>query len=419
MQQQGARELVDGVLAVARTQHREVTRQAVYGVVLLLGFALVALSPALSVFSLGPAEVLVLDLGASTLMFVAVFLAAAAVAAGTAERLGDGTLLLVLTRPIGTGGTLLGTWLGASLALLQAALLLGVALLLAVRHGPERAHWGVLIPTGLALAGALGWGVRQSLAERAFQPAALNAATLLFPALWVVSLLLGPDGRPLAEPSAPDGTAVAAAWLAAMAALAYAGLGLCLATRLPPEGAAVLTLVGFLLGSVVQAGLGPEAEQLGRLLGFGLLAVGGLWLLAQAFRAHAAWGAAALGLPLGLAALLWLGVSLPPQVERWALLLGAPLLWLPFALSRWEEAGPPLMVWGAGLLVLGLGATVLEGGALTLLVPDLQLYWVADAAYSGELVPLDYCLGVSASALLYAMGALAVGTASLLGRELG
>ena len=412
-------QLVDGVLAVARTQQREVTRQPVYAVVLLLGLTLVALSPALSVFSLGPAEVLVLDLGASTLLFVAVFLAAAAVAAGTSERLSDGTLLQVLTRPIGPVGTLLGTWLGASAALLQAALLMGVALQMAVRHGPHRAHWGVLVGALLALGGAAAWGVRQSLRERPFQPAALTAGTVLLPACYLLGLLWGPDLSLLAEPGMPDGTALAATWLAAMAAVAYAGLGLALATRLPPEGAAVLTLVGFLLGSVVQAGLGPEAESIGRLLGGGLLVVGGLWLLAQAFRAGPAWGAQALLLPLGLAGALGLLVSLPPAAEQWALLLGTPLLWLPFALARWDEAGPPLLVYAAGLLVLGLGATVLEGGVLTLLVPDLQLFWIADAAYTGQLVPLAYCLEVSSSALLYALGALAVGGASLLGRELG
>ena len=59
-----------------------------YGAVLACGLALVALGPALSVFSLGNAAPLVLDLGASALLGVTVFLAAAVVAssANPSER---------------------------------------------------------------------------------------------------------------------------------------------------------------------------------------------------------------------------------------------------------------------------------------------------------------------------------------------
>lgn len=301
------------LVGLAASQRREVTRQPVYGVVLLVGVALIALSPALAVFGLGRAEPLVLDLGASTTLFFGAFLAATAVAAGAAERLQDGTATLVLTRPVGPLAWLLGGFLGAAAGLLQGGVVLGATLLLTARNGPEHVHPGVLGPALLAVLLALAWGLARSLAGRPFQPAALDAATLLLPAAFGAAVLLeaGAPGRSL------DAIAAAAALLATLAAIAFAALGTCLATRLPPAGAAALTLLGFVLGSLV--------------------------------------GAAALP--------------------------------------------------GASLLGLAL--------------PDVQLYWISDAAYTDALVPLDYLAGVAGYTALYCAGALGAGAWLLGGRELG
>ncbi|MBX3471345.1 MAG: hypothetical protein KF878_31130 [Planctomycetes bacterium] len=249
---------VSAVLGLAASQRREVTRQPVFGVGLALGAALIALSPALSVFALGRAEALVLDLGASAMLFFGAFIAATAVAAGVAERLGDGTATLVLTRPVGPLAFVVGGFLGAAAALLQAGLVLGLVLLLTARHGPQGLHLGVALPALVAAAGAVGWGTRATLVGRPFQPAALAGATALLPAAYLASLLLDPRAQPTA-PAAIDGTALAAAVLATLASLAFAALGTCLASRLAPAGAAALTLVGFVLGSLVQAAAGAAA----------------------------------------------------------------------------------------------------------------------------------------------------------------
>lgn len=301
------------VLALAGSQRREVTRQPVYGVVLLAGVALIALSPALAMFALGRADPLVLDLGASTTLFFGAFLAATAVAASAAERLQDGTATLVLTRPVGPLAWLVGGFLGAVAALLQSGIVLGATLLLAAKNGPEHVHPGVVGPGLAAVALALGWGLVRSLAGRPFQPAALDAGTLLLPLAFGAAAVLESDEARRGL----DAIAAAAAFLATLAAIAFAGLGTCLATRLPPAGAAALTLVGFVLGSLV-------------------------------------------------------------------------------------------------------GATTIPGtGLLALVIPDVQLYWVGDAAYTDVLVPVDYLLGAVAYTALYCAGALGIGAWLLGGRELG
>lgn len=315
--------LPSAVLGLAASQLREVSRQPVFGVGVAIGAAIIAMSPALAMFALGRADALVLDLGASAMLFFGALIAATAVATSTAERLQDGTATLVLTRPVGPFAWIAGGFLGSAAALLQAGLILGTILLMTARNGPTTIHRGVVLPFAAAVLLALAWGVRASLRGRAFQPAALGAATWLLPIAYLGGLFIDRGVR-LGAPDAIDGVALTAAALATLAAIAFAALGTCLATRLAPAAAAALTLVGFVLGSLVQPAAGATTT-----------------------------------------------------------------------------------------------AGSVAAGALALVVPDLQLFWIADAAYTGAIVPLDYVLGVTAYAALYVVGALGVGGWLLGGRELG
>ncbi|RMG08719.1 MAG: hypothetical protein D6731_21285 [Planctomycetota bacterium] len=238
------------LVGLARTSYLEATRQPIYGAALLGGLVAVALAPALAVFAIGEADAFVLDLGASALLSFSAFLAAVAVGAGAAERFGDGTTGLLLTHPVGPGTVLLGQLLGGALALFQAGLLLSLVLLWAVRHGPQELHWGVLSCALAAGSGAALWGARASLARRPFQPAALRAATVLFPLAFVISLRLGPSAEPLGRWASTLPAAPSAAYLAVLAGLPFAGLGLLLATRLGAGASAAGTLLAFLAASL-------------------------------------------------------------------------------------------------------------------------------------------------------------------------
>lgn len=382
---------LSAVLGLAGSQLREVTRQPVFGVVMAAGAALVALSPALSVFALGRAEALVLDLGASAMLFVGAFLAATAVAAAVAERLGDGTATLVLTRPVGPLAFVVGGFLGSAAALLQAGLVLGVVLLMTARNGPGGLHRGVFWPGLAALLLALAWGLRASLGRRAFQPAALAAASALLPAAYVLGLFVSPGGA-VGPPDDVDGVALATACLACLASIAFAALGTCLATRLAPAAAAALTLVAFVLGSLVQVAAAATTTTPALAVGAALLTLGWLWTAGVALAERRAWG---------------LGLLLAPPAA------------LVYAALRPARARAPLLCAAAGLLLLLLAARVPAAGALALVVPDVQLFWVADAAYGDTLVPLDYVLGMLGYTAAYVIGALGLGAWLLGGRELG
>ena len=243
---------------LTRTRYLELVRQPVFGVGLAVGLAMVALSPALAIFSLGNAEALVLDLGASALLFFLVLLAALVVAAGSAERLADGTTSLVLSHPVSPVTVLLAEFYGAALALAQAALLLGLTLAWAARNGPDHAHWGVLGGAGLALAISLGWGVRASLNDRSFVAGTIGAATLLFPLAWAASQFIGGHGE-LESFQPPPALAFEAAFFGWQAALTFAAAGICISTRLGAGASAGAVLLLFVLSSLVRGPLGPES----------------------------------------------------------------------------------------------------------------------------------------------------------------
>ncbi|MBL4850195.1 MAG: hypothetical protein JKY65_32100 [Planctomycetes bacterium] len=308
-----------GVLwGLTRTRYLELVRQPVFGVCLLVGIALVALSPALAIFSLGNADALVLDLGASALLFFLVLLSALVIAAGSAERFGDGTTALVLSHPVSPLTVVLAEFLGAALALGQAASLLGFTLAWASRNGPDHIHWGVVAGGGVSLVVALAWGIRASLANKSFVAGTIGAATLLFPVAWLASQFLGHEGTPMAYEPAPA-LVLEAAIFGWQASLTFAAAGICLSTRLGGGAAAGGTLLMFVLGSLVRGPLGTE--------------------------------------------------SLGPI------------------------------------------------GHLSLLLPDLQLYWVGDAGYAEKSIPLDYMAQVFICTLLYAQIALGLASFSLERRE--
>ncbi|MFQ5655144.1 MAG: ABC transporter permease, partial [Planctomycetota bacterium] len=68
--------MMEQIRAVARNTFTESIRQPIFLVLLLLGIGLLAINPALSAYTLGDDNKLLLDLGLSTLLLAGMFLAA-------------------------------------------------------------------------------------------------------------------------------------------------------------------------------------------------------------------------------------------------------------------------------------------------------------------------------------------------------
>ncbi len=115
-------------LVVARNTFREVTRDRMVAGVLVAGLVLLGLTQVLSPLALGEGRRLTVDLGLtgiSVLGLLVVLLAGTSLVAKEVERR---TIYSLLSRPISRPSSLVGKWLGFSVALWTVAAALGLAL---------------------------------------------------------------------------------------------------------------------------------------------------------------------------------------------------------------------------------------------------------------------------------------------------
>ncbi len=226
------------VLALARTTARDGLRAPVTGVVLALGVALTLASPEIAIFTLGNARGFVIDMGAGTVLLATLFLAATTGALSAAERIQDGTALLLLTKMASPFEYVLGSFLGTATVLAIAGWLLALAIVHAAVPGAPGIGWVDTVALAIALAHA----TRASRRGRSFQTAAI-AALAVTGALAVLARVAMTGLTPLAP------LAVAGALLSVLAGCAYLALGVLLAARLPGSIAAAATLGAAVLGA--------------------------------------------------------------------------------------------------------------------------------------------------------------------------
>jgi len=123
------------LLAIAGNTCTEAIRQPIHAILLLIGIGLLAVNPLVSAFTLGDDDLLLLELGLSTVFVCGMFLAAFTAALSLGEEIRRHTVLAVLAKPVSRPALLLGKFLGIAVALASAWWIWGLALLLSLRHG--------------------------------------------------------------------------------------------------------------------------------------------------------------------------------------------------------------------------------------------------------------------------------------------
>jgi hypothetical protein len=249
------------VLAIAKTTARDGLRAPVTGVVLALGVAMTLASPEIAIFTLGNARGFVLDMGAGTVLLATLFLAATTGALTAAERVQDGTALLVLQKSVSPFEYLVGSFLGTASVLAAGGWLLALAIVHASSPGARGSQWIDLA----ALALALGLGARASRRGDSFQTATLAALSVT--GALALLLRIGLGGVSVLAP-----LGLAAVLLSVLAGCAYLALGVLLAVRLPGPVAAAATLGAAVLGAAT-SGLAARGETAARAVSFLRLAV--------------------------------------------------------------------------------------------------------------------------------------------------
>ncbi|MCI0651402.1 MAG: ABC transporter permease subunit [Planctomycetes bacterium] len=172
---------------IARTTFRQAVRKPVFVVVLLIGAALLAINPFFSSYTFEDDNMLLLELGLSTLLLAGLVLAAFTATGVLNEEIDNRTLLTVLSKPIGRTPFLVGKFIGVLLALVAAEWVWILVFLLTVRHRVlMTARDSVDVPVilfglGGMIASIAFAGFRNYTRRREFTTALLQALVVVMP----------------------------------------------------------------------------------------------------------------------------------------------------------------------------------------------------------------------------------------------
>ena len=250
---------------MARNTATEAVRQPIHAILLLLGVSMQALHPLLAAFTLGSDDLLLLELGLSSIFLLGMFLAAFTAALALGEELRRQTVLTVLSKPISRTRLLLGKFFGISLALGCAWWVWGWSLLLSVRHGvimTARDKIDVPVMTfGLGAIGlAIGLAAFSNWRTRVSFPARLNRNfVILAPLAALLTLSLTPEWQIQAPWTDVDGRIIGALFLLYLSMVMLGAVALAASTRLGTMATLAVTSVVFVVGMIGGTLLGDSA----------------------------------------------------------------------------------------------------------------------------------------------------------------
>lgn len=123
------------LIAISKNTLLQTIRQPVYGIIVLATLAALALSPAITGWTLDDDNKMLRDLGLSTLLIQGLFLACFAAGSVLDAEIEDKTVLTVAAKPVSRWQFILGKYLGVFAALTAAHYLAGIAFFMTMRHG--------------------------------------------------------------------------------------------------------------------------------------------------------------------------------------------------------------------------------------------------------------------------------------------
>ncbi len=123
------------VLAIAKNTYLQTLRHSLFGVVVLITMGCLAISPAVTGWTLDDDNKMLRDIGLSTLLIQGLFLACLAASGTISTEIDDKTALTAVAKPVSRFAFVLGKYLGILLVLATAHYLAGIAFFMAMRHG--------------------------------------------------------------------------------------------------------------------------------------------------------------------------------------------------------------------------------------------------------------------------------------------
>jgi hypothetical protein len=148
------------LLAISKNTFIETLRQPIYAVIIIFSLLLMFLAPAISMYTLEEDIMLLRELGLSTLFLAGLFIAIFASTGAITEEIESGTITTVLSKPINRPTFVIGKFLGVSMALALAHLLITMIMLMMIRHGvlesaTDEVDWTPITAAAAAILGTL------------------------------------------------------------------------------------------------------------------------------------------------------------------------------------------------------------------------------------------------------------------------
>lgn len=123
------------LLAIAVNTFTQAIRQPVYGVIIGMTILIYIFSPSLSMFTIDDDNLLLRDIGLSTLLVSGLFLAVFSAATVVTDEIENKTVLTLISKTVSRAVFIIGKFIGISFAVILAQYLLTLVLLTMVRQG--------------------------------------------------------------------------------------------------------------------------------------------------------------------------------------------------------------------------------------------------------------------------------------------
>ncbi len=266
--------------AIGRTTFLQTIRQPIYGVLIFVTYALLAMNLPLSGWTAssdsGRSDQKMMEtIGLSTLMVTGLLVAAFSAAAALGREIEDKTALTVVSKPVTRATFVIGKFIGVTGAVILAYYLCSLAFLMTVRHRVmptvrDPFDWPVIV-LGLS---ALGLAILVAVAGNlifnwTFTSASIWAAAVLLSASMGVIAFVGKGWVVVSFGEGISGQLLVAMALMLMAVVVFAAIAVAASTRLGQVMTLLVCFGVFFLGSMYRSLFGPDTQDIfiARMLG--------------------------------------------------------------------------------------------------------------------------------------------------------
>jgi ABC-2 type transport system permease protein len=259
--------------AIGRTTFLQTIRQPIYGVLILVTFAMLAMNLPLSGWTAasdgGASEQRMMEsIGLSTLMVTGLLIAAFSAAAALGREIDDKTALTVIAKPVTRATFVLGKFVGVTGAVILAYYLCCLAFLMTVRHGVmptvrDQFDWPVillgLLPLLLALVVAI---IGNLMFNSTFTSVSIWSLTIFMTLSMGVIAFIGKGWVIVSFGEGISGQLLVAMTLMLMAVVVFAAIAVAASTRFGQVMTLMVCFGVFFMGSMYRSLFGPETQDI-------------------------------------------------------------------------------------------------------------------------------------------------------------